>query len=88
MENSMRKMVLALAAAAALAGCTTTEQDAALGGVAGAAIGGLATDSVEGAVIGGVAGAATGALISRATRRGWCIYRDPYTGERYEARCR
>ncbi|MCV0394095.1 MAG: hypothetical protein K5872_22725 [Rhizobiaceae bacterium] len=84
----MRKLVLAasVAAVAALAGCTTTEQDAALGGVAGAAIGGLATGSAEGAVLGGVAGAATGALVSRASRRGWCRYRDEY-GDIYEARC-
>lgn len=83
----MKKLVVILVATMAIAGCTTAEKDAALGGAAGAAIGGLATDSVGGAVIGGVGGAAAGALLGRATRRGYCEYRDPRTREIYVDRC-
>ncbi|MDN2565390.1 hypothetical protein N1F89_04085 [Aquibium sp. A9E412] len=83
----MKKMVISLALVGALAGCTTTEQDAAVGGAAGAVIGGLASDSVGGAVIGGVAGAAAGVLIGKAARTGYCRYRDRY-GRIYEAPCR
>lgn len=83
----MRKMILAVAAVAALAGCTTSERDAALGGTAGAVIGGVASNSVGGAVVGGVVGAAAGVLIGKATRTGWCVYRDR-SGRLYEARCR
>ncbi|HEY6631763.1 MAG TPA: glycine zipper domain-containing protein [Rhizobiaceae bacterium] len=83
----MRRTIFALAALMALAGCTTAENDAALGGVAGAAIGGLATGDAGGAIIGGVVGAASGVLIGKATRQGWCRYRDS-RGRIYEARCR
>jgi predicted lipid-binding transport protein (Tim44 family) len=80
-------MVLALAAVAALAGCTTAEKDAALGGTAGAVIGGLATGDAGGALVGGAIGAVSGVLIGKATRTGWCVYRD-HRGRLYEARCR
>lgn len=83
----MRKTILAVAAMMALAGCTTSEQDAALGGTAGAVIGGLATGDAGGAIVGGVVGAASGVLIGKATRTGWCRYRDS-RGRIYEARCR
>lgn len=83
----MRKTILAVAAVMALAGCTTAEKDAALGGTAGAVIGGLATGDAGGAIIGGVVGAASGVLIGKATRDGWCVYRDN-RGRLYEARCR
>jgi hypothetical protein len=83
----MRKTIFALAAMMALAGCTTAENDAALGGLAGAAIGGLATGDAGGAIIGGVGGAVAGVLIGKATRDGWCRYRDS-RGRIYEARCR
>jgi len=83
----MRKTILAVAAMMALAGCTTAENDAALGGAAGAVIGGLATGDAGGAIIGGVVGAASGVLIGKATRQGWCRYRDN-RGRIYEARCR
>jgi len=75
-----------MAAVMALAGCTTAENDAALGGAAGAVIGG-AVGGWEGAAIGGVVGAASGVLIGKATRQGWCRYRDS-SGRIYEARCR
>jgi outer membrane lipoprotein SlyB len=83
----MRKTIFAVAAMMALAGCTTAENDAALGGLAGAAIGGLATGDAGGAIIGGVGGAVAGVLIGKATRDGWCRYRDR-NGRIYEARCR
>ena len=53
----------------------------------GAGIGALATGDAGGAIIGGVVGAASGVLIGKATRRGWCRYRDS-RGRIYEARCR
>jgi hypothetical protein len=83
----MRKTIFALAAMMALAGCTTAEQDATLGGLAGAGIGALATGDAGGAIIGGVGGAVAGVLIGKATRQGWCRYRDS-RGRIYEARCR
>lgn len=83
----MRKTIFAVAAMMALAGCTTAEQDATVGGLAGAGIGALATGDAGGAIIGGVVGAASGVLIGRATRQGWCRYRDS-RGRIYEARCR
>ncbi|MBX3584811.1 MAG: hypothetical protein KF810_23290 [Rhizobiaceae bacterium] len=83
----MRKTIFAVAALMALAGCTTAENDAAVGGTAGAIIGGLATGDAGGAIVGGVVGAASGVLLGKATRTGWCRYRDRY-GRIYEARCR
>ncbi|MEQ1943417.1 hypothetical protein ABMA32_13455 [Mesorhizobium sp. VNQ89] len=83
----MKKTIIALAAMMAIAGCTTAEQDAAVGGTAGALIGGLATGDAGGAIVGGVVGAASGVLLGKATRTGWCRYRDRY-GRIYEARCR
>jgi len=83
----MKKTIIALAAIMAIAGCTTAEQDAAVGGTAGALIGGLATGDAGGAIVGGVVGAASGVLLGKATRTGWCRYRDRY-GRIYEARCR
>jgi len=83
----MRKTIFAVAALMALAGCTTAENDATLGGLAGAGIGALATGDAGGAIIGGVVGAASGVLIGKATRTGWCRYRDS-RGRIYEARCR
>jgi hypothetical protein len=83
----MRKTIFAVAAMMALAGCTTAENDATLGGLAGAGIGALATGDAGGAIIGGVVGAASGVLIGKATRTGWCRYRDR-NGRIYEARCR
>ena len=83
----MRKTIIAVAAVMALAGCTTAEQDATVGGLAGAGLGALATGDAGGAIVGGVVGAASGVLLGKATRTGWCRYRDRY-GRIYEARCR
>lgn len=81
----MRKTILAVAAMMALAGCTTAEQDTVAGGLVGAGIGG-AVGGWEGAAIGGAIGAGTGYFLGRATRKGWCRYRDS-RGRIYEARC-
>ncbi|MBL8576449.1 MAG: hypothetical protein JNK47_04430 [Mesorhizobium sp.] len=83
----MKKTIIALAAMMAIAGCTTAEQDGVVGGTAGAIIGGLATGDAGGAIVGGVVGAASGVLLGKATRTGWCRYRDR-NGRIYEARCR
>lgn len=82
----MMKMALALASMLAIAGCTTAEKDAAVGGVVGAGIGALATGDAGGAVVGGVVGAASGVLIGAATRKGECRYRDR-NGRIYIASC-
>lgn len=83
----MKKLILAVAAVAALAGCSATERGATVGAIGGAAVGAAVNDdAAEGAVIGGVAGAAAGALIGRASEPGRCIYRDQY-GRRFVAAC-
>jgi hypothetical protein len=82
----MRKLAFVLASMLAIAGCTTAENDAALGGVVGAGIGAIASGDAGGAVVGGVVGAASGVLLGAATRRGDCRYRDR-NGRIYIARC-
>ena len=82
----MKKIAFALVAMLAVAGCTTAENDAALGGVVGAGVGALATGDAGGAVVGGVVGAASGVLLGAATRRGECRYRDR-RGRIYIASC-
>jgi len=83
----MKKILVVLAAVAAISGCSTAEKDAALGGAAGAVVGGLVTGDAGGALVGGALGAAGGVLVGQATRKGWCVYRDS-RGRLYEARCR
>jgi uncharacterized protein YcfJ len=73
----MRKLIIIIAAALALAGCQTVQQDraltgAAIGGVAGTAIGAAAGRSVGGAVAGGLIGVGAGALIGAATAPRHC----------------
>src|SRR5262249_2587504 len=53
----MRKLIVTIAMLAMLAGCTTAEQGAVIGGLGGAAIGGIATGRTSGAVAGGLIGA-------------------------------
>ena len=83
----MKKIGFALAAMMALAGCTTSEQDAAVGAGLGAVVGGIASGDAGGAAIGAVAGGISGVLLGTATRTGWGRYRDR-NGRIYEARCR
>jgi len=76
----MRKLLVVVAAAIALAGCQTARQERAatgalIGGGTGAVIGGVASNSVGGALAGGVIGAAAGAIIADSTRPGRCYVR-------------
>ncbi|MBB4301333.1 outer membrane lipoprotein SlyB [Rhodobium orientis] len=82
----MKKVILPALAALMIAGCTTTEQGAVVGGASGAAIGAATSGTMGGAVAGGAIGAVAGGLIGRAAEPGWCYYRDRY-GRRYRARC-
>jgi hypothetical protein len=85
----MRKFIMTVSTIAFLtgaAGCTTTEQSAAVGGLTGAAIGGAATGEVGGAVAGGAVGLMAGALVGQAAERGWCVYENRW-GYRYRALC-
>ncbi|MET3662726.1 YMGG-like glycine zipper-containing protein [Aquamicrobium ahrensii] len=81
----MRKIIVVLAAMAAMSGCTTTEQDVGVGAAAGAVIGGIA-GGTKGALIGTAVGAGSGLLV-RNLRNGYCQYRDPNTRRVYTARC-
>jgi osmotically inducible lipoprotein OsmB len=89
-ERTMPKLFVIVAAALALAGCQTVQQDraltgAAIGGVAGTAIGAVAGRSVGGAVAGGLIGAGAGALIGAATTPDYCYrYRNH---RRYRTSC-
>jgi hypothetical protein len=82
----MKKILIVVAVAAGVAGCTQTEKGAAIGGLGGAAIGTAITGDAGGAIVGGVAGATAGALIGNASEPGKCRYRDRY-GRVYIARC-
>ncbi|MBN9070081.1 MAG: hypothetical protein J0H34_00470 [Rhizobiales bacterium] len=83
----MKKVLIAAAVVAALAGCSNTEKGAAIGGLGGAAVGAaVAHDPAVGAVVGGAAGAVAGALIGNATEPGKCYYRGR-NGRRYIADC-
>ena len=83
----MKKLIIAAVAVLAVAGCSRTEQGAVVGGATGAIVGGAATGDAGGALVGGAIGAVSGVLIGKATRDGWCRYRDS-RGRIYEARCR
>ena len=87
----MKKSLLALALLIPIAGCSQTEQGAAIGGLGGAAVGAAVAgpgDRVGGALIGGAVGSVAGALIGRANERGSnnCYY-EGRNGRRYVAAC-
>ncbi len=82
----MKKLVIALVATLAIAGCSRTEQGAVVGGATGAIVGGAASGDAGGALAGGAIGAVAGALIGRATEPGRCYYRDR-RGRRVIADC-
>jgi hypothetical protein len=86
LEENMKKLLIALVATLAIAGCSRTEQGAVVGGATGAVIGGVATGDAGGAIVGGAVGAVAGALIGRATEPGRCYYRGR-DGRRYIANC-
>ena len=86
----MKKLTFAaLAAVMALgvAGCTSTQQGAVIGGIGGAVVGQAIGGNTAGTLIGAGAGALAGALIGDAIGRpGYCRYRNS-KGRVYEARC-
>jgi uncharacterized protein YcfJ len=89
----MRKFFIMVAAALALAGCQTVQQDRALtgaliGGVAGTAIGAAAGHSVGGAVAGGLIGATAGGLIGASTAPSGRCYARTRSGRLIRVRCR
>ena len=84
----MKKTILALAAVAALAGCTTAERAATVGALGGGAIGLATTGTAAGTAIGAAAGGLGGYLVGKVIDRpGYCEYRD-VNGRRYVERCR
>jgi predicted small secreted protein len=82
-------IVIALFAAMSLAACTTTEQGAGVGAVAGGLVGAATTGTVAGAAIGAGVGAIAGAAIGHvAGRDGYCYYHaDHHHHHRWVARC-
>ena len=73
----------------ALAACTPTEQNAAIGALGGAAVGAAVSsdrDREKGAIVGAIVGVAVSQLIGPAPQRGKCYYRDQY-GNRFIADC-
>ena len=73
-----------------IAACTPAEQNAALGGLGGAAVGAALSsesDREKGAVVGAIVGVAASQLIGPAPQSGKCYYRDQY-GNKYIAACR
>ena len=67
-------------------GACTTQEGAISGGVIGAAVGGVATNSVVGAVVGAGVGALAVSVLVGHGNDGWCTYR--HDGKRYRDRCR
>jgi len=80
----MKLIIIASMLALSVGACSPARQNrdlsgAAIGGVGGAIIGGVASRSAGGAVVGGVIGAAGGALLADATRprhHRHCYYSD------------
>src|SRR5262249_1908847 len=77
--SGMRKTLIVIAMALALAGCANARDDRVLGGAvigggSGGRSGGLAGRRAGAAVAGGLTGAAAGAIIADVTRPGWCYY--------------
>lgn len=76
----------------AIAGCqptSTSNQNAATGALAGAALGAVVADDddrLEGALTGAAVGAVAGTLIGQSSTPGDCVYRDAYN-RRYVAPC-
>ena len=68
--------VLLVLAVIAFAGCTTTQQGASVGGLSGAALGGIighqSDHGVEGAAIGGAVGAVGGMLVGERVDQKFC----------------
>ncbi|MDO1584062.1 YMGG-like glycine zipper-containing protein [Rhizobium oryzicola] len=83
----MKKALMLMLVGLTVAGCSQTEQGAAIGAGTGAVIGGIATGNVRGAAVGAAIGGVSGAVIgSVAEQPGQCYYRDRY-GRRYVDAC-
>ncbi len=85
----MKKIALILPIVALLAACQTTDQNAALGALGGAAVGAAVSspkDRTQGALIGAAVGVAASTLVGPAQQPGQCIYRDAQ-GRRFTAAC-
>jgi outer membrane lipoprotein SlyB len=78
---------LAAVLALGIAGCTSTQQGAVIGGGVGALAGQAIGGNTGSTLVGAAVGAAAGALIGDAVGRpGYCRYRNS-RGRVYEARC-
>lgn len=86
----MKKIaVLIVLSAMTLSACQTSNQNAALGALGGAAVGAAVSsgnDRTKGALIGAATGVAASTLIGPSQQRGQCYYRDS-RGQRYVASC-
>jgi YMGG-like Gly-zipper len=89
-DYHMKKLTFATFAAVlalGVAGCTSTQQGAVIGGVGGALVGQAVGGNTASTLIGAAVGTAAGALIGDAVGRpGYCRYRNS-RGRVYEARC-
>lgn len=70
----------------ALTSCTRTEKNVALGAATGAVVGGLVSGKAVGVATGAIIGGVAMVLVSKATRPGYCVYKDK-KGRKHEARC-
>ncbi|HSF63729.1 MAG TPA: glycine zipper 2TM domain-containing protein [Paracoccaceae bacterium] len=88
--TEMLKFVMILPILAlGVAGCATSDQNAALGALGGAAVGAAVSsdkDRTQGALIGAAVGVAASTLIGPAPGAGQCYYRNSQ-GERFIAPC-
>lgn len=82
------KLAIVSLIALPLAACQTSDQNAAAGALAGAAVGAAVSDNnrTEGALIGAALGVAASTLIGPHTTPGQCVYRDA-NGRRFVAAC-
>jgi hypothetical protein len=89
-EKIMKKTILVLPLLfLSLAACQTSNQNAALGALGGAAAGAALSsgeDRTQGALIGAAVGVAASTLIGPAQQQGQCYYRDQ-NGQRFIAPC-
>jgi outer membrane lipoprotein SlyB len=89
MKNILFAALVAVSSVGMLSACTTTEQGAVGGAVAGAlvgqAVGGNTESTLIGAAIGGVGGAVAGELIGR-QKNGNCVYQKA-NGKQFIAKC-
>ncbi len=72
-----------------IAACTPAEQNAAIGGLGGAAVGAAISsdsDRTKGAIAGAAVGVIASQLLGPAPQAGKCYYRDQY-GNKYIAAC-